>query len=142
MGDLLDKVETFYARFAEGDLDAAGEILDPNVENVDPSGTLIGADAYKAYGAAFKRAFPDSRMTVLAAAESGDVVAVEGVYSGTHTGPLATPMGEIPATGRSLALPYADIFRFEDGSVVAHHVYYDQATFMQQLGLAPEPAAP
>ena len=45
---------------------------------------------------------------------------VEGVYTGTHTGPLAGPAGVIPATGRSFSLPYVDIFQARDGKFVSH----------------------
>jgi ketosteroid isomerase-like protein len=140
MGELTGKVQEFYDRFGAGDLDGAIELFDPDVESVSPGGTLMGAEAFRGYGQTFKTAFLDSGMRVLSAIESGDTVAVEGVYTGTHTGTLATPMGDVPATGRSIALPFCDLFRFEGGLVVSHHVYWDQLAFMTQLGLMPEPS--
>ena len=44
------------------------------------------------------------------------MVALEGVYGGTRTGPLRTPDGaEIPATGREAHGPFVTVFEVEDG---------------------------
>jgi hypothetical protein len=47
---------------------------------------------------------------------TGDTVMTEGVFSGTHTGPFATPAGEIPPTGKVLELKFADVLVIRDGS--------------------------
>jgi predicted ester cyclase len=70
--------------------------------------------------------------------ESQDDVVVEGVYSGTHTGPLATPDGqEIAATDKSVNVPYVTMFEVRDGRIASHRAYWDQMAFMAQLGLMP-----
>jgi steroid delta-isomerase-like uncharacterized protein len=138
--ELLNTVKTFYERFGAGDLDGATDMFDPGVESVTPTGPIHGRDAFRAYGEVFRTAFPDSRMTIVSAMESGSTVAAEGRYTGAQTGPLVTPQGEIPPSGRSIDLPYADFFRFEGGRIVSHHVYYDQVTFLTQLGLMSEPS--
>jgi hypothetical protein len=33
-----------------------------------------------------------------------------------------------------------DIFQARDGKFVSHRIYWDNATFLAQLGLMPEPA--
>lgn len=141
MSEQLDAVKTFYERFGAGDMEGASEVFTPDVETVTPPQSMTGRDAYQAYGGVFKKAFPDARMVIGSTIESGDTVAVEARFTGTHTAPLASPQGEIPATGRSLDLPFVDLFRFEGGLIASHHVYYDQMTFMVQLGLMPEPPA-
>src|SRR5947207_15500950 len=108
-GELLRTVEAFYERFGAGDLDGAVELFDQDIESVTPGGRIEGRDAFRAYGAVFKTAFPDSGMTIVSAIESADTVAIEGRYTGTHTGPLDTPQGQVPATARSLDLPYVDL---------------------------------
>jgi ketosteroid isomerase-like protein len=65
----------------------------------------------------------------------------EGIFSGTHTGPLATPAGDVPPTGKPLRLAFADVFVIRDGLIVEHHIYYDQVAFLTQLGLMPAPDA-
>ena len=61
----------------------------------------------------------------------------ENVFRGTHTGPLATPTGVVPATGRSFVVPFVEVWRCEEGKVYSIHNYFDSATLMQQLGVAP-----
>jgi predicted ester cyclase len=59
---------------------------------------------------------------------------------GTHTGPLASPQGMVPPTGRTLALRFCEIFEVEAGRIATHRTYYDQMEFAQQLGLIPATA--
>jgi hypothetical protein len=93
-------------------------------------------------GEAFRTAAPDNRIQARCTWEAGDTIIVEGVYTGTHTGPLAGPAGVIPATGRSFTLPYVDIFQAREGRFTSHRIYWDNAMFMAQLGLMPAPAGP
>jgi predicted ester cyclase len=53
---------------------------------------------------------------------------------------LATPQGEVPATGRKLSLPLCDVFEVVAGRIVRIQAYYDQMAFATQLGLLPEGA--
>jgi ketosteroid isomerase-like protein len=64
----------------------------------------------------------------------------EGVYSGTHTGVLATPQGDLLPTGRKLELRFRDVFQVKAGKAVAHRLYFDNVEFLTQLGLMPQPA--
>jgi ketosteroid isomerase-like protein len=92
-------------------------------------------------GEAFRAAAPDNRLEARHTWEDGDTVIVEGVYSGTQTGPLAGSDGVIPATGRSFSLPYVDIFGARDGKIVSHRVYWDNAALLAQLGVLPVPVS-
>ena len=123
-----------------GDLDTAGSVFAEDCENTSPYGTLKGIDAFRQMGEAFRAAAPDNRLEALHTWEAGDTVIVEGVYTGTHTGALAGPGGVIPATGRSFSLPYVDIFQGRDGKLVSHRIYWDNATFLAQLGIMPAAA--
>ncbi len=139
MGQARDVVEEFYARFNAGDLEGATAVFKPDVESTEPAlGTVRTVQEWREYGEAFRRAMPDARLMIVSAIESGNTIAVEGRFSGTHTGPLASPQGEIPPSGRSIDIPYADFFELEDGRVARHRVYYDQLGMLTQLGLVPE----
>ncbi|HYX83638.1 MAG TPA: ester cyclase [Gaiellales bacterium] len=142
MPGLRELVETHYSGFSRGDLDLATSIFSEDVVTIDPvAGRMDGLAAFRAYGEAFRHGFPDGRLTLeRVVAETDDVIVVEGVFTGTHTGTLAGAAGEIPATGRSLRLPFCDIFQARDGRLVEHHVYYDQMAMLTQLGLVPTPA--
>ena len=141
MAELTELVTRYYDAFNRGDLDEAARAFSPDVETTEPgAGTRRGVDQWKAYAEGFKRAMPDARLNFKLAVEQGNTVAVEGAFTGTHTGPMLTPTGEIPPTGRSLELPYLDVFTAKDGLLAIHRVYYDQITMLSQLGLIPAPA--
>jgi len=85
--------------------------------------------------------FPDNHLTIRALFGSGEQVAVEGIFGGTHTGPLLAPDGsEIPATGKHVSAPYADFFMVHDDKIAINHLYYDQLELLIQLSLMPAPA--
>ena len=69
--------------------------------------------------------------------EVGDTIIVEGTYSGTQTGPLVGPGSTIPATGKAFSFPYVDILQARDGKVISHRIYWDNVTFLSQLGVLP-----
>ena len=140
MSELQRLVRINYEGVNSGDLDTAGSVFAEDCENTSPYGTLKGIDAFRQMGEAFRAAAPDNRLEALHTWEAGDTVIVEGVYTGTHTGPLAGPGGVIPATGRSFSLPYVDIFQARDGKFVSHRIYWDNATFLAQLGIMPAAA--
>jgi predicted ester cyclase len=58
-----------------------------------------------AYSGSFLTAFPDASVEFRNEITSGDTVAFEIAYVGTHTGTLASPVGEVPATGKSVSIP-------------------------------------
>ena len=104
---------------------------------------LKGRAAIEKDAADFFRAFPDIRFEVINLFEKGDRAAGEVKMTGTNTGPLATPMGEVPATGKRIDLRGALVGRINaENLIVEERRYYDTGTMMKQLGLAPEVAEP
>jgi predicted ester cyclase len=85
--------------------------------------------------------FPDGKVTVDRVIESGDHVVVEYTGRGTHTGTLATSMGDIPATGRSMTLQLCDVMEFSNGKVRSQRSYFDTGSMMAQLGLMADQTA-
>ena len=82
------------------------------------------------------KAFPDSHGIFHDASVSGDRVVLEIIWHGTHTGPMQTPDGEIPATGKRMEMRACALFEVEAGKVKSIRQYFDMMTMMQQLGLA------
>lgn len=119
----------------------ASDIYAPDLAMVEPAGTTQGIDGYLGTAKGFVAAFPDCRFQVTSVVASGNRVVMEGIYSGTHTGPLMTPQGEVPPTGRTLELALCDVFDVEAGRIGRVRAYYDQMTLAAQLGLLPAPAA-
>ena len=124
----------------EGDVDAFIAGFEPDCEWQAPGAILRGRDAVRAYVEPLHRALPDARhdydLTVI-----GDTAFVEGTWGGTHTGPLVTPDGEIPPTGKEVRFSFLGVVRVRGGLIYSLHVYFDQLAFLTQLGLVPEPAA-
>jgi steroid delta-isomerase-like uncharacterized protein len=98
---------------------------------------LTGRDAIEQDAEEVHRALPDARFTLSSVVEAGEIAAVQYNLKGTHLGPLATPDGEIPATGKALSTDGAVFSKFNDrGEVVEERRYYDVAGMLAQLGLS------
>ena len=101
---------------------------------------LEGRDATTDYAMSWLNAFGDARINVHDELVAGDWVVQEFVFEGTHTAPLQTPAGEVPATNRPLRGRGVQILRIEGETVVDTRLYFDQMDVLTQLGLMPEPA--
>ena len=65
----------------------------------------------------------------------GDTVIVRLALHGTHTGPLTTPFGTIPPTGKRMDAPCADIFELENGKIKRFDCYPEGSIILTQLGV-------
>jgi ketosteroid isomerase-like protein len=127
------------ATFDRKGADAFVDYFAADGEVMTPFGTFRGREEIQNFMRGMMSAFSESRHDVDFYSD-GDVVVVEGTWTGRHTGPLVTPQGEAPPTGREARSPFAGIVRVRDGRIVSLHNYYDGLGFMAQLGLMPEPA--
>ena len=141
MSELRDLLQVHLDGLNNHDLIQSRASFAEDVVTVTPGGTMEGLDAFMALGDAFMTAAPDQWITAEHIYEVGDTIISEGVYGGTHTGPLATPDGVIPATGRSFQFPYCEVHQVRDGKFVHTRIYWDNMGFMAQLGLLGEPAS-
>jgi predicted ester cyclase len=143
MGEALDLLREGLARNDANDLDGFVAMMAADVEWLTPDGPLHGRDAVREYVGRFREAFPDGTHAIERAVESGSGVAVEGRWTGTHTGIFATPQGDVPPSGRTVTMAFA---LFVDGDLDAREgkrcaIYMDQMAIAAQLGLLPEPQA-
>jgi len=95
-------------------------------------------DEWRAYCSVFVTAFPDLTQDVRLLVDAGEYAFAEVVARGTHTGPLAAPEGEIAPTGRKIEIPFCVVMHARNGLLVDGREYYDGATLLRQLGLAPD----
>ena len=131
----------FVAAFNDHDESRIRELNAENAVLEAPGDVRVeGGEAATQYAMAWLSAFPDARLTVTNELVSGDWVAQEFTFEGTHEGTLSGPGGEIPATNRRLNGRGVQIFRVENDAVVDTRLYFDQVQIMTQLGLMPEPA--
>jgi len=125
--------------FNAADWDALRELCSPSVTYTE-TGTglrLEGIDNCDVAWHAWRTAMPDLTGTVTRTLEDGDLAAIEIRWVGTQTGPLATPDGEIPPTGRRMEITSTQWVTVRDGhtQMIDHHL--DVMGIMSQLGLLP-----
>jgi steroid delta-isomerase-like uncharacterized protein len=142
MGQARALVEQWWSLFEAGRIEESAQLGVPDVEVWQPGGVKItGRAALIEMLSAFYEGFPDVRHEIVDCVEAGDKIAVELTISQTHTGTFRTPMGNIPATGRTVVIESVDVVNVKDGKIASWHTYFDQMAFLAQLGLLPEPAA-
>lgn len=143
MADNETLARRLYALWNERNFDEIAEHGTPDgtMTVVGTGETYVGPEGSRQYNEMWAAAFPDGVITVDSVIAAGDVVVVEFTGRGTHTGTLATSMGDIPPTGRTLTLQLCDIIEFDDGKIRSQRSYFDTGSLMAQLGLISEPAA-
>ena len=93
-----------------------------------PAGAELFYDAWTG-------AFPDRVIDDAIIFGTSDQAAEDARFTGTHTGTLPTPNGDVPPTGKTLVARYAVISRVENGKIASFRVFFDVADVMAQLGL-------
>jgi predicted ester cyclase len=137
MSDLLALVDTHYQGLENGDLDLAAGPFTDDVAAEFPSGPLDGIEALRGMIGVFITAFPGMRIERRNTWTDGATAIAEIVFTGTQTGPLATPEGEVPPSGRTVTFPLIDTFTLRGEKIAEHRVYWDNVSFLTQLGLMP-----
>ena len=135
MGSRVQVVEQVYKQVDAGDVEGLRSLLAEDVEIEAPGANVTGIDAAIAFYGSFVAAFPDLAHSLRASIESGSDLATEWTATGTNTGPVASPGGEIPATGKAVQLRYGQFDRIEDDRVRRTTFYWDNQVFLSQLGL-------
>ena len=95
---------------------------------------INGTDAIIDAMQGWKTAMPDVKGTVTNAFASGNIVTLEIIWTGTQTGPMVTPDGTIPPSGKSQTTPAAWVLEFEEGKMKESRHYFDLVTFLTQIG--------
>jgi ketosteroid isomerase-like protein len=129
--------DTFNAH----DIDGFTEVLADDVVFAAPGGLAgQGKGACAAFFGGWFQAFSDARIEVHDVNFLDDIAVEEGTFSGTHDGPLHSPTGDIPPTGRSVSLPYIHVLHFRGGKHTAFNLSFDRLLMLEQLGLVPPSA--
>jgi len=130
--------DTFNAH----DIDGFASVLADDVVYQAPGGISgRGKNACAQFFAGWFGAFPDAHVEVHSVHMAGDVVVEEGTFTGTHHGVLRSPAGDIPSTGRRVAVDYIHVLRYRDGLHISFDLMFDRLLMLEQLGLVPAPAA-
>ena len=136
--ELINAAEAPLLAYNKKDWDAAAAAVTPNFkyDEVATDRKLEGAEQAIEAWKGWATAFPDSAATLHRSFVADDTVIIELTWKGTHTGPMQTPNGEVPATGKSMNMRGCVIARIHEGKVASQTQYFDMATMLTQLGLA------
>jgi steroid delta-isomerase-like uncharacterized protein len=126
--------------FNKGDWELMRGILvsDPRYEEFGTDRKVEGPEQIIELFKGWKQAFPDAAGTVTSAFASGDEAAVEVTWKGTHTGPLTTAEGTIPASGNTQETRGAVFYSFDGDKIKSMRQYFDSLTLMKQIGAQPK----
>ena len=134
---LVDAAKASIIAYGEKDWDGVRQVVTPGLvyDEVSTNRKVRGIDDVLTIWKGWAAAFPDSKATFGEAHVSGNTVILELTWRGTHTGPLRTASGEIPATGKPMEIRACQIIDVADGKTQQIRQYFDMATMMTQLGV-------
>jgi steroid delta-isomerase-like uncharacterized protein len=140
MPDNSSIARSLYDRWNEREFDEVAGLMagDGEIVLVGSGTRFVGPEGSIDFSRMWADGFPDGRVQVDNVFTAGDSVAVEYTGTGTQTGPLRSPGGEIPATGRSVTLHLCDVLEIKDGKIRSVRSYFDSASLLMQLGVMPE----
>ena len=140
--DVLRVARENIDAFSSGDRDRFRATLaaDAVYDELATGRRVQGADKVTEVSFSWRQAFPDARGTITNALASGETAVLEILWEGTQTGALATPGGELPASGRRVRIPAVQVIRVSGGKLQEGRHYFDMLGMLQQLGAVPGPS--
>lgn len=134
--DAINVVRENIEAFSASDMQRFGATLadDSIYQEFSTQRRAQGRDDVVRLTQGWKQAFPDARGTITSIFSSGDQVALEVTWEGTHQGELVGPQGTIPASGKSVRVQASQVCTVEGGKVKETHHYFDIMTLLQQIG--------
>jgi steroid delta-isomerase-like uncharacterized protein len=128
--------EKLNQAFASGDPAAVAALYTEDAIYYDNAEVIRGREAIAENYAGILQAFPDVQSEFWSMMTCGKTFIYQLTWRGTHTGPLATPEGDIAPTGNKIEMQAAFFAKMSpDGLIREDRSYYDSAQMMRQLGL-------
>jgi steroid delta-isomerase-like uncharacterized protein len=128
--DNKEIAKRFYDAVNAGRLGIIDELVAENfVEHEEFPGLARGREGLRPFFEMIRTAFPDFSMTIEDMVAEGDKVFIRATMKGTQKGEF---MGTA-ASGKQMAVPFADVVRLEGGRVVEHWGVTDTGSMMRQL---------
>jgi len=133
---VIDTARAEITAYNEKDWNAVTTVLAPGCvyDEVATHRRIEGINDILTAWRGWATALPDSKASFDNVSASGNTVTLEITWRGTHTGPLQTPGGAIPPSGRKMEIRACQVVEVADGRVNAIRHYFDMATLLQQLG--------
>lgn len=103
---------------------------------------IVGFEGIKNWVKFARTAFPDLHMTFDEVIVKGDKIVASFTFTGTNTGPLSMPSGELPPTGKKVRITGLGIDQVQNGKIAEEIVVYNVLEMMMQLGFTLVPPSP
>jgi len=101
--------------------------------------TLKGYEGIKTWLNNSLTSAPDHHLAFNEFYVAGNVIFTRWTATGTNTGPLSTPSGEIPPTGRSFSISGLSFYRIENGLITEQEVVFNALEMLMQMGFTVVP---
>jgi steroid delta-isomerase-like uncharacterized protein len=141
-GDTTAVATELVEAFNVGNWERLRATLHPDVvyEETGTQRRVDGADEYVRLCQGWKESLPDVRGTIQTTVASAQSVAQEILWQGTHSGPLTTPGGVVPPSGKRIRVRGTLWYTIAGGRAREIHHHLDVLSLMQQIGAIPAPA--
>ena len=124
--------DVWNAVFSEKNIDlVTSENFHEDVTVVTSNGDVTGLENFKGYYANYLNGFSDGEFIIVHVFSQGDMLVKQWHFKGTHDGEFFG----IPATNKTLDLTGTTIVKMKDGKVHQEQDFFDNYTFLSQLGL-------
>jgi steroid delta-isomerase-like uncharacterized protein len=125
--------------FNKSDWDRFTALCSPDIvyEEKGSNRTSKGIDGILDVAKGWKAAFPNIQGRIWTSAGAGNIALLEITWTGSNEGPLETPAGTVPATGKAVEFDDAQVYTVENGLVTSMRNYGDFLTMLTQLGIIP-----
>jgi steroid delta-isomerase-like uncharacterized protein len=135
---MVEVLQKYLDAFNRADWETYKTTLARDSVHIEPGGMeLHGPDASADGVKVFKTAFPDLEGEVVRLIEGDMQAAAEIVWKGTHTGPLVTPTGTIPPTGKPITVHATKVFVFDGDLIKYSRHYWDMTELLGAIGAMP-----
>jgi steroid delta-isomerase-like uncharacterized protein len=134
---LIDAAKAPQIAFNEKDWDALRASITSDIvyDEVPTNRKIQGVAQVIPVWQSWASAFPDAKATFNRALPSDNTVVLEVTWNATHKGPLQTPQGPIPPTGKTIDIRACIVTEIAGDKAKQIRHYFDMATMLQQLGV-------
>ena len=131
----INLCRNFVEDFNTCNWEGISHALCPSVNYVEiaTKSTIDGAEGFLELCKGWKSVMSDCKGEVLYAHADGDTVLLEISWEGTQSGPMQTPLGEIPSSGKSQKMNAVQIFEIVDGKVSKIRNLFDLLALLIQF---------
>lgn len=128
--------EKYLEIWNEGNLNLIEEICTPEYirHYVDIYEDIVGMDGFKQWVIDTRTSYPDFMVSTEKPFFTGDKIVTTFVVSASNTGPLKTPAGVLPPTGKQIEFRGVSIMQIKDGKIDEEWLYFNQTPVLLQLG--------